>query len=68
MKSRLRFDMLMKFPVGIGAESKVLGVVIGPVRGGLGMEFISAAFLISSNTPLARWLLLGLTVSSIEVS
>jgi hypothetical protein len=48
------FDMFMKLPVGIGAESKVLGVVMGPVRGGLGMDCISAAFFISSKTPLAR--------------
>jgi hypothetical protein len=68
MKSRLIFVIFMKLPVGIGAESKVLGVVMGPVRGGLGMEFISAASLISSKTPLARRLLLGLIVSSIEVS
>lgn len=54
MKLRLILDIFMKLPVGIGAESKVLGVVIGPVRGGLGMDCISAAFLISSKTPLDR--------------
>ncbi len=54
MKSRFMFDIFMKLPVGIGAESNVLGVVIGPVRGGLGIEFISAAFLMSSKTPLDR--------------
>jgi len=60
--------MFMKLAVGIGAESKVLGVDTGPVRGGVGMGFISASFLMSSNTPLARWLLLGLIVSSMDVS
>jgi hypothetical protein len=58
----------MKFLVGIGAESKVLEEGIRAEPGGLGMGSISASFLISSKTPLTRWLLLGLIVSSIDVS
>lgn len=60
--------MLKKLPLGIGAESNVPGFCVWPVRGGLGIESISAAFLISSKTFLALWLLFGLMVSSMEAS
>jgi hypothetical protein len=53
---------------GMGAESNPFEDCIVPLRGRLGMEFNSDCFLISSNTPLARWLRLGLIVSSMDVS
>ena len=54
IKSRSRFDIFMNFPVGIGAESKVLEDGICAELGGLSIGFVSASFLISSNIPLAR--------------